>query len=54
MLQQRQPSQADAASKAKYMDVARRLEEGLFKMAVSKVSRNISASRSSLLSHVIP
>ncbi|KAJ4890074.1 Histone acetyltransferase HAC12 [Raphanus sativus] len=36
MLQQRQPSQADAASKAKYMDVARRLEEGLFKMAVSK------------------
>ncbi|XP_023633222.1 histone acetyltransferase HAC12 isoform X2 [Capsella rubella] len=36
MLQQRQPSPADAASKAKYMDVARRLEEGLFKMASSK------------------
>jgi E1A/CREB-binding protein len=36
MLQQRQPSPADAASKAKYMDVARRLEEGLFKMAVTK------------------
>ncbi|KAG7591918.1 Zinc finger ZZ-type [Arabidopsis thaliana x Arabidopsis arenosa] len=36
MLQQRQPSPADAASKAKYMDVARRLEEGLFKMAITK------------------
>ena len=37
VLQQRQPSPADAASKAKYMDVARRLEEGLYKMAISKV-----------------
>ncbi|XP_010531959.1 PREDICTED: histone acetyltransferase HAC1-like [Tarenaya hassleriana] len=36
ILQQRQPSPADDASKAKYMDVARRLEEGLFKMAVTK------------------
>ncbi|WZZ83252.1 hypothetical protein YC2023_103824 [Brassica napus] len=48
MLQQRQPSQADAASKAKYMDVARRLEEGLFKMAVSKedyVNRSTLESR---------
>ncbi|KAJ4879380.1 Histone acetyltransferase HAC12 [Raphanus sativus] len=36
VLQQRQPSPADAASKAKYMDVARRLEEGLYKMATSK------------------
>ncbi|CAN7096358.1 unnamed protein product [Brassica rapa subsp. narinosa] len=45
---QRQPSQADAASKAKYMDVARRLEEGLFKMAVSKedyVNRSTLESR---------
>ncbi|KFK43875.1 histone acetyltransferase [Arabis alpina] len=33
---QRQPSPADAASKAKYMDVARRLEEGLFKLANNK------------------
>ncbi|WZZ18837.1 hypothetical protein YC2023_111926 [Brassica napus] len=44
----RQPSQADAASKAKYMDVARRLEEGLFKMAVSKedyVNRSTLESR---------
>ncbi|CAN8312330.1 unnamed protein product [Cochlearia groenlandica] len=48
MLQQRQPSPADAASKAKYMDVARRLEEGLFKMATSKedyMSRSILESR---------
>ncbi|CAH8321388.1 unnamed protein product [Eruca vesicaria subsp. sativa] len=48
MLQQRQPSQADAASKAKYMDVARRLEEGLFKMAISKedyVNRSTLESR---------
>ena len=37
VLQQRQPSPADAASKSKYMDVARRLEEGLYKMAISKV-----------------
>ncbi|CAH8388963.1 unnamed protein product [Eruca vesicaria subsp. sativa] len=36
VLQQRQPSPADAASKAKYMDVARRLEEGLYKIAMSK------------------
>ncbi|KAJ0247933.1 Histone acetyltransferase HAC12 [Hirschfeldia incana] len=36
VLQQRQPSPADAASKAKYRDVARRLEEGLYKMATSK------------------
>ncbi|XP_033132698.1 histone acetyltransferase HAC12 isoform X2 [Brassica rapa] len=36
VLQQRQPSPADAASKSKYMDVARRLEEGLYKMAISK------------------
>ncbi|CAH8355273.1 unnamed protein product [Eruca vesicaria subsp. sativa] len=36
ILQQKQPSPADEASKAKYMDVARRLEEGLFKIANSK------------------
>ncbi|KAL0683784.1 hypothetical protein Bca4012_050632 [Brassica carinata] len=36
ILQQKQPSPADDASKAKYMDVARRLEEGLFKIANSK------------------
>ncbi|KAG2319822.1 hypothetical protein Bca52824_013035 [Brassica carinata] len=36
VLQQRQPSPADAASKARYRDVARRLEEGLYKMANSK------------------
>ncbi|KAL1224192.1 Histone acetyltransferase HAC12 [Cardamine amara subsp. amara] len=48
MLQQRQPSPADAASKAKYMDVARRLEEGLFKMASTKedyVNRSTLESR---------
>ncbi|KAL0697799.1 hypothetical protein Bca4012_053921 [Brassica carinata] len=33
---QRQPSPDGAASKAKYMDVARRLELMLFKMAISK------------------
>ena len=38
ILQQKQPSPADDASKAKYMDVARRLEEGLFKIANTKVS----------------
>ncbi|KAL0725777.1 hypothetical protein Bca4012_040376 [Brassica carinata] len=36
ILQQKQPSPADDASKAKYMDVARRLEEGLFKIANTK------------------
>nr|AAG60059.1 p300/CBP acetyltransferase-related protein 2 [Arabidopsis thaliana] len=36
ILQQKQPSPADEASKAKYMDVARRLEEGLFKIANTK------------------
>ncbi|KAF8106095.1 hypothetical protein N665_0147s0052 [Sinapis alba] len=36
VLQQRQPPPDDSASKAKYMDVARRLEEGLFKTAMSK------------------
>ncbi|CAN8233760.1 unnamed protein product [Cochlearia groenlandica] len=36
IFQQKQPSPADDASKAKYMDVARRLEEGLFKIANSK------------------
>ncbi|CAH2037315.1 unnamed protein product [Thlaspi arvense] len=35
-LQQHQPSPADDASKAKYMDVARRLDELLFQMANSK------------------
>lgn len=43
VLQKKQPLPPDdAASKAKYMEVARRLEEGLFKTAISKVSRNIS------------
>ncbi|CAH8389052.1 unnamed protein product [Eruca vesicaria subsp. sativa] len=36
ILEQRQPPLADAATKAKYIDVARRLEEELFKMAMSK------------------
>ncbi|VVB02650.1 unnamed protein product [Arabis nemorensis] len=36
ILQQKQPSPADDASKAKYMGVARRLEEGLFKVANTK------------------
>ncbi|KAG2256983.1 hypothetical protein Bca52824_076277 [Brassica carinata] len=36
VLKQKQPPPFDAASKAKYMDVARRLEEGLFKTAISK------------------
>ncbi|WZZ80400.1 hypothetical protein YC2023_100972 [Brassica napus] len=36
VLKQKQPPPDDAASKAKYMDVARRLEEGLFKTAISK------------------
>ncbi|XP_024009095.1 histone acetyltransferase HAC12 isoform X2 [Eutrema salsugineum] len=48
MLQQRQPSPADAVSKAKYMDVAKRLEDGLFNMATSKedyVNRSTLESR---------
>ncbi|KAF8053136.1 hypothetical protein N665_1462s0019 [Sinapis alba] len=45
---QRQSSPVDAASKPKYMEIARRLEEGLYKMANSKedyVNRSTLESR---------
>lgn len=39
IVQRRQSSPVDAASKPKFMEIARRLEEGLYKMANSKVSQ---------------
>ncbi|KAJ4909080.1 Histone acetyltransferase HAC1 [Raphanus sativus] len=53
ILQQKQPLPADDASKAKYMDVARRLEEGLFKIANSKEDYLNQATLESRLASLI-
>lgn len=53
LLQQRQPQPVDDTARAKYMDIARRLEEGIFKMASTKEeymnSQTLEARLGSLL-----
>lgn len=53
ILEERQPSPGDAASKAKYMEVARRLEVGLFKMANSKEEYANESTVESRLARII-
>ncbi|XP_018451408.1 histone acetyltransferase HAC12-like isoform X2 [Raphanus sativus] len=53
ILEERQPSPGDAASKAKYMEVARRLEVGLFKMANTKEEYANESTVESRLARII-